>query len=222
MYAVKITRRQLRQLINETIFAGGPTLEDPDATGVTFDMAKQNPPIYRKQRDRDEEIRKTADPRIVAMLDSDSEEDKNMARTLASTFDGKPEAYDLLTPEERQAQSLFDEFDYDLFPPEGGRYHDTEDGRLQRSYAPEIKQIRDTMKKRLEDATAKGINSYDELFSIAYSTPGYDNLRKHIMQLPPAEFAGATGMHGDEPDNELMYMPQQLLNMYMVDDDPHY
>jgi hypothetical protein len=78
------------------------------------------------------------------------------------------------------------------------------------------------MKKRLEDATAKGINSYDELFSIAYSTPGYDNLRKHIMQLPPAEFAGATGMHGDEPDNELMYMPQQLLNMYMVDDSDHY
>ncbi len=216
---MKITRKQLRVLINETIFAGGPTLEDPDATGVTVDMAKQSPPIYRKQRDRDEEIRKTADPRIVDMLDSDSEEDKNTARTLASTFDGKPEAYELLTPEERQAQSLFDDFyPEDIFDEP----HDTEDGRLQRSYSAKIKKIRESMKKRLEDATAKGIKSYDELFSIAYGTPGYDNLRKHIMQLPPSEFAGATGMYGDEPDNELMYMPQQLLNMYMADDNPHY
>jgi len=217
--AMKITRRQLRQLINETIFAGGPTLEDPDATGVTFDMAKQNPPIYRKQRDRDEEIRKTADPRIVGMLDSDSKKDKQMARTLASTFDGKPEAYELLTPEERQAQSLYDEFyPEDVFDDP----HDTEDGRLQRSYAPEIQQIRDAMKKRLEDATAKGINSYGELFSIAHSTPGYDNLRKHLMKLPPSEFSGATGIHGDDPENELMYMPEQLIDMYMADDNPHY
>ncbi len=219
---MKITRKQLRRLINETIFAGGPTVEDPNASGVTFDMANQNPPLYRKQRDRDEEIRRTADPKIVALLDSDSEEDKNMARVMASTLDGKPTAEEMLTPEERQAQSLYDEFYYPLFPPEGGRYHDTQDGRLQRSYAPEIKQIRDAMKKRLEDATAKGINSYDELFSIAYSTPGYDNLRKHIMQLPPSEFAGATGMHGDEPDNELMYMPGRLVDMYRMDDSDHY
>ena len=219
---MKITRRQLRRLINETIFAGGPTLEDPDATGVTFDMANQNPPLYRKQRDRDEEIRRTADPKIVALLDSDSEEDKNMARVMASTLDGKPTAEEMLTPEEQQAQSLYDEFDYELFPPPGGRFHDTQDGRLQRSYAPEIKQIRDAMKKRLDDAYAKGIKSYDELFSIAYTTPGYDNLRKHIMQLPPAEFKGATGMYGNEPDNELMYMPQQLLDMYMAHDSPHY
>tara|TARA_B100000424_G_scaffold98887_1_gene74125 strand:- start:178 stop:837 length:660 start_codon:yes stop_codon:yes gene_type:complete len=219
---MKITRKQLRRLINETIFAGGPTLEDPDATGVTFDMANQPPPLYRKQRDRDEEIRRTADPKIVALLDSDSEEDKNMARVMASTLDGKPTAEEMLTPEEQQAQSLYDEFYYPLFPPEGGRYHDTQDGRLQRSYAPEIKQIRDAMKKRLDDAYAKGIKSYDELFSIAYTTPGYDNLRKHIMQLPPSEFAGATGMYGDEPDNELMYMPQQLLDMYQAHDNPHY
>ena len=219
---MKITIKQLRRLINETIFASGPTIEDPDATGVTFDMANQNPPLYRKQRDRDEEIRRTADPKIVALLDSDSEEDKNMARVMASTLDGKPTAEEMLTPEERQAQSLYDEFDYELFPPPGGRFHDTQDGRLQRSYAPEIKQIRDAMKKRLEDATAKGINSYDELFSIAYTTPGYDNLRKHIMQLPPSEFAGATGMYGDEPDNELMYMPGRLVDMYRMDDSDHY
>ena len=218
---MRLTRKQLRKLINETIFAGGPTVDDPDATGVTFDMANQNPPLYRKQRDRDEEIRRTADPKIVALLDSDSEEDKNMARVMASTLDGKPTAEEMLTPEEQQAQSLYDEFYYPLFPPEGGRYHDTQDGRLQRSYAPEIKQIRDAMKKRLDDAYAKGIKSYDELFSIAYTTPGYDNLRKHIMQLPPSEFAGATGMYGDEPDNELMYMPQQLLNMYTIDDSDH-
>ena len=181
---MKITRRQLRKLINETIFAGGPTVDSPDkSVGATVDMAKQSPPIYRAQRDRDEEIRRTADPRIVKMLDSDDPKDQEMARTLASTFDGKPEAYEYLTPEEREAQSLFDEFyPKDIFDPP----HDTEDGRLQRSYAPEIQQIRNAMKKRLEDATAKGIKSYDELFSIAYSTPGYDNLRKHIRQLSPS------------------------------------
>ena len=219
---MKITRRQLRKLINETIFAGGPTLEDPDATGVTFDMATQNAPLYQKQFARDKEIRRTADPRIVDLLDSDSEEDKNMARVMASTLDGKPEAAETLTPEEQQAQSLYDEFNYDLFPPPGGRFHDTQDGRLQRSYAPEIKQIRDAMKKRIEAEWDKGNREYGDLFSAAYSTPGYDNLRKHLMNLPPSEFAGATGMYGDEPENELMYMPQQLLNMYTVDDSDHY
>ena len=208
--------------LSETIFAGGPTLEDPDATGVTFDMANQLQPIYRKQRDRDEEIRKTADPRIVKMLDSENPEEQEMARTMASTFDGKPEAYETLTPEERQAQSLYDEFNYDLFPPEGGRYHDTQDGRLQRSYAPEIQQIRNAMKKRIEAAMDRGASSYDELYSAAYSTPGYDNLRKSLMKLPPSEFAGATGMYSDRPDNELMNMPGRLIDMYMADDNPHY
>lgn len=213
---MQITRRQLKKLISETIFAGGPTVDSPDkSVGVTIDMGRQNPPLYRPQSDRDEEIRRTADPRIVDLLDSDSEADKQMARTLASTMDGKPEAYDTLTPEEREAQSLYDEFyPEDVFDDP----HDMPNETLERSYAPEIQQIKKAMHKRLEDATAKGINSYDELFSIAYSTPGYDNLRKHIMQLPPAEFAGATGMYGDEPDNELMYLPQQLLNMYTGDD----
>jgi len=217
---MKITRKQLRRLISETIFAGGPTVDSPDkSVGVTVDMARELPPLYRPQRDRDEEIRRTADPRIVAMLDADSEEDKRMARTLASTFDGKPEAYETLTPEEREAQSLYDEFyPEDIFDEP----HDTPDRRLQRSYAPEIQQIKNAMKKRIEAAIDRGDSSYDELFSAAYSTPGYDNLRNHIRQLPSSEFAGATGMYGDAPDDELMYMPQQLLNMYMADDNPHY
>ena len=217
---MKITRRQLRRLINETIFAGGPTVDSPDkSVGVTVDMARELPPLYQKQHNRDKEIRRTADPRIAAMLDSDSEEDKQMARTLASTFDGKPEAYETLTPEEREAQGLFDEFyPEDIFDEP----HDTSDRRLRRSYAPEIQQIRNAMKKRIEAAIDRGDSSYDELFSAAYSTPGYDRLRKHIMQLPPSEFAGATGMYGDAPDDELMYLPQQLLDMYMAHDNPHY
>ena len=220
---MKITRRQLRKLINETIFAGGPTLEDQDATGVTFDMANQNQPLYRKQRDRDEEIRRTADPKIVALLDSDSEEDKNMARVMASTLDGKPTAEEMLTPEEQQAQSLFDEFDYELFPPEGGRYHDTEDGRLQRSYAPEIKQIRDAMKKRLEAAMDRGIENAGELTVIAHQTPGYDNLRRHLRNLPPAEQAGISGLHGDRfAEEQLMLMPGQLIDMYKAHDSDIY
>lgn len=220
---MKITRKQLRRLINETIFAGGPTVDDPDATGVTFDMANQNPPLYRKQRDRDEEIRRTAPKKVVDLLDSDSEEDKNMARTLASTLDGKPEAYEMLTPEEQQAQSLYDEFYYPLFPPEGGRYHDTEDGRLQRSYAPEIKQIRDAMKKRIEAEWDKGNRDYDSLFSAAHTTPGYDNLRKHLMNLPPREQAGMSGLHGDRfAEEQLMLMPGQLIDMYKAHDNDNY
>ena len=218
---MKISRRQLRQLINETIFAGGPTVDSPDKrVGATVDMAKQSPPIYRAQRDRDEEIRRTADPRIVKMLDSDDRKDQEMARTLASTFDGKPEAYEHLTPEEREAQSLFDEFyPKDIFDPA----HDTEDGRLQRSYAPEIQQIRNAMKKRIEAEWNKGNRDYDDLFSAAYTTPGYDNLRKHLMNLPPAEQRGVTGLHGDRfADDQLMYMPGQLIDMYMSDDNPHY
>ena len=144
---MKITRKQLRRLINETIFAGGPTLEDPDATGVTVDMGRQNPPLYRPQLDRDEEIRRTADPRIVKMLDSDNPEDQEMGRTMASSFDGKPEAYEYLTPEEREGQSLFDEFyPKDVFDSD----HDVPDERLQRSYVPEMQQIKDAMKKRMD------------------------------------------------------------------------
>ena len=218
--SMKITRRQLRKLINETIFAGGPTVDDPNAKGVTFDMANQNPPLYRPQRDRDEEIRRTADPRIVAMLDSDDPKDHEMGRTMASTFDGKPEAYEMLTPEEQQAQSLYDEFyDIDIFDTP----HDTEDGRLQRSYAPELQQIKDSMKKRLEAAVEKGINSYDELFAIANTTPGYDNLRTHLRTLPQAQQRGVSGLHGDRfADDQLMHMPGQLIDMYMSDDNPHY
>ena len=217
----KITRRQLRKLINETIFAGGPTVDSPDkSVGVTVDMAKQIPPLYRPQRDRDEEIRRTAPQTVVDMLDTGIPRDQEFARSLASGLDGKPEAYETLTPEEREAQSLYDEFyPSDIFDD---HEHDMSDDRLQRSYAPEIQQIRNAMKKRIEAAIDRGDSSYDELFSAAYSTPGYDNLRKHIMQLPPSEFSGATGMHGDAPSDELMYMPGQLIDMYMADDNPHY
>lgn len=208
---MKITRRQLRRLINETIFAGGPTVDSPDkSVGVTVDMGKQNPPIYRPQRDRDEEIRRTADPRIVDMLDSDSEADKQMARTLASSMDGKPEAYETLTPEEREAQSLFDEFYPKDFSDEP---HDMS-GDMERSYAPEIQQIKKAMKKRIEDAMDRGASSFDDLYSAAYTTPGYDNLRRHLMNLPLEQRFNAKGVHSDKPEDELMYLPGQLVDMY--------
>ena len=218
---MKITRRQLRRLINETIFAGGPTVDSPDkSVGVTFDMAKQSQPKRTAEYKRDKAIRQ-ADSRLADLMSGD-EADKNMARTLADTAFGIPEKVKL-TPEEEYAQGLFDEFNYDLFPPEGGRYHDTEDGRLQRSYEPEIQQIRDAMKKRIEAEWNKGNRKYDDLFSAAYSTPGYDNLRRHLMKLKPAEQMGATGLYGDRfPDDQLMHMPGQLIDMYMADDNPHY
>lgn len=208
---MKITRRQLRRLINETIFAGGPTVDSPDTSvGVTVDMGQQSPPIYRPQRDRDEEIRRTADPRIVDMLDSDDEADKQMARTLASSFDGKPEAYETLTPEEREAQSLFDEFyPEDVFDEP----HDMS-GDMERSYAPEIQQIKKAMKKRIEDAMDRGASSFDDLYSAAYTTPGYDNLRRHLMNLPLEQRFNAKGVHSDKPEDELMYLPGQLVDMY--------
>jgi hypothetical protein len=208
---MKITRRQLRRLINETIFAGGPTVDSPDkSVGVTVDMGRQVSPLYRPQRDRDEEIRRTADPRIVDMLDSDSEEDKQMARTLASSYDGKPEAYETLTPEEREAQGLFDEFyPEDVFDEP----HDMS-GDIERSYAPEIQQIKKAMKKRIEDAMDRGASSFDDLYSAAYTTPGYDNLRRHLMNLPLEQRFNAKGVHSDKPEDELMYLPGQLVDMY--------
>ena len=217
---MKITRKQLRQLINETIFAGGPTVGDAYAKGVTVDMGRQSPPLYRPQSARDEEIRRTSDPRIIKMLDSDNPEDQEMARTMASSFDGKPEAYEYLTPEEREGQSLFDEFyPKDVFDPE----HDVPDDRLQRSYAPEMQQIKDAMKKRMDAEWDKGNREYDDLFSAAYGTPGYNNLRSHLSKLPsPSYGKGATGFHGDDPGRQLMLMPGQLIDMYMADDNPHY
>ncbi len=217
---MKITRRQLKKLISETIFAGGPTVDSPDkSVGVTIDMGRQNPPLYRPQSDRDEEIRRTADPRIVDLLDSDSEADKQMARTLASTMDGKPEAYDTLTPEEREAQSLYDEFyPEDVFDDP----HDMPNETLERSYAPEIQQIKKAMKKRIEAAIDRGESSYDELYSAAYSTPGYDNLRRYLMKLSRSEKEGATGYYSGDPEVELMNMPKQLIDLYQRDDNPHY
>ena len=110
---MKITRRQLRRLINETIFAGGPTVDSPDkSVGVTVDMGRQVSPLYRPQRDRDEEIRRTDydeiahrlglqgdeyTQKIIARLDSDDPKDQEQARALASGLDGKPEAYETLT-----------------------------------------------------------------------------------------------------------------------------
>ncbi len=217
---MKITRRQLRQLINETIFAGGPTVDSPDkSVGVTVDMGRQVSPLYRPQRDRDEEIRRTADPRIVDMLDSDSEEDKQMARTLASSFDGKPEAYETLTPEEREAQSLFDEFyPEDVFDEP----HDMPDDSVERSYAPEIQQIKKAMKKRIEDAMDRGASSFDELYSAAYTTPGYDNLRRHLMNLPLNQRFNAKGVYSDKPEDELMNLPGQLVDMYQKHSSDYY
>ena len=217
---MKITRKKLRELINETIFAGGPTVDSPDkSVGVTVVMGRQNPPLYRPQRDRDEEIRRTADPRIVDMLDSDSEADKQMARTLASSMDGKPEAYETLTPEEREAQSLFDEFyPKDVFDEP----HDMPDERLERSYAPEIQQIKKAMKKRIEAAMDRGASSFDDLYSAAYTTPGYDNLRRHLMNLPLDQRWNAKGVHSDKPEDELMRLPGQLVDMYQQHDSDYY
>ena len=217
---MKITRRQLRKLINETIFAGGPTVDSPDkSVGVTVDMANQVAPRNYKEFKRDKAISK-AHPALADLMKG-SEEDKEQARSLAGAKFGIPEKVKL-TSDEEYAQGLFDEFMYD-FPPEGGRYHDTEDGRLQRSYAPEIKQIRSAMMKRIEAEWNKGNRDYDDLFSAAHTTPGYDNLRKHLRNLPPPEQGGATGLQGDRfPDDQLMQMPGQLIDMYMAHDNPHY
>ena len=215
---MRLTRNQLRQIINETIFAGGPTVDSPDkSVGVTVDMAKQNSPKFNKEWERDKKISK-ADPKLAALMKG-SEEDQNMARVIADTAFGIPEKVKL-NPEEEYAQGLFDEFyPEDIFDEP----HDTEDGRLQRSYAPEIKQIRNAMMKRIEAEWNKGNRDYDDLFSAAYTTPGYDNLRKLLRNLPPSEQGGATGLHGDRfPDDQLMLMPGQLIDMYMAHDNPHY
>jgi hypothetical protein len=152
------------------------------------------------------------------MLDSDSEEDKQMARTLASSYDGKPEAYETLTPEEREAQGLFDEFyPEDVFDEP----HDMS-GDIERSYAPEIQQIKKAMKKRIEDAMDRGASSFDDLYSAAYTTPGYDNLRRHLMNLPLNQRFNAKGVYSDKPEDELMNLPGQLVDMYQKHSSDYY
>jgi hypothetical protein len=96
------------------------------------------------------------------------------------------------------------------------------DDRLERSYAPEIQQIKKAMKKRIEDAMDRGASSFDELYSAAYTTPGYDNLRRHLMNLPLNQRFNAKGVHSDKPEYELIFLPGELVDMYMADDNPHY
>jgi hypothetical protein len=217
-FLMKLTIRQLRQLINETIFAGGPTVDSPDkSVGVTVDMGRNVPPKVSKEYQRDKEVR-LADPKLRDLMDSDSESFREMARQLADTAYGIPSEIKL-EPEEEYAQGLFDEFyPEDVFDEP----HDMPDDRLERSYAPEIQQIKKAMKKRIEDAMDRGASSFDELYSAAYTTPGYDNLRRHLMNLPLNQRFNAKGVHSDKPEYELIFLPGELVDMYMADDNPHY
>ena len=100
--------------------------------------------------------------------------------------------------------------------------HDIPDDTLHRSYAPEIQQIKKAMKKRIEAAMDRGASSYDELYSAAYSTPGYDNLRRHLMKLSRSEKKGATGFYSGKPEDELMNLPGQLVDMYQKHSSDYY
>ena len=141
-----------------------------------------------------------------------------MARQLADTAYGIPSEIKL-EPEEEYAQGLFDEFyPEDVFDEP----HDMPDDRLVRSYAPEIQQIKKAMKKRIEDAMDRGASSFDDLYSAAYTTPGYDNLRRHLMNLPLNQRFNAKGIHSDKPEDELMHLPGQLVDMYQKHASDHY
>ena len=215
---MKITRKQLRKLINETVFASGPTVDDQyplgSKKGIALDMGRQHTsPRYRKQWDRDEEIRKTADPRIVDLLDTDPD----MARVMAGTFDGKPDDGGSLTPEETQYQSLFDEFE------DSDDDYDVSDDRLQSDYSPAIQQLKDLMKRRVEEDMSMGITDYEDLYNTAYTTPGYQNLRRSLMKKSKGEQSGMADSHvRDDPRDELSYMPQQILSMLDVKEEDYY
>ena len=215
---MEITRKQLKRLINETVFASGPTVDSPDkSVGVTVDLGRNIPPKLSKEYQRDKAVR-LADPKLRDLMDSDSESFREMARQLADTAYGIPSEIKL-EPEEEYAQGLFDEFyPEDVFDEP----HDMPDDRLERSYAPEIQQIKKAMKKRIEDAMDRGASSFDELYSAAYTTPGYDNLRRHLMNLPYHERRSAKGVYSDKPEDELMNLPGQLIDMYHRHDSDHY
>ena len=215
---MKITRRQLRRLINETIFAGGPTVDSPDkSVGVTVDMGRNVPPKVSKEYQRDKAIIK-ANPKLADLMKG-SDEDQEQARMIAAQVYGIPEKGEPLTPEEEYAQGLFDEFEpKDVFDEP----HDMPDDRIQRSYALEIQQIKKAMKKRIEAAMDRGASSFDDLYSAAYTTPGYDNLRRHLMNLPLNQRFNAKGVYSDKPEDELMNLPGQLVDMYKAHDSDHY
>jgi len=231
---VKITRRQLRKLINETIFAGGPTVDSPDkSVGVTVDMGRNVSPKARKEYQRDKAIRK-ADPRLEDLMSGD-ETDQNMARTLADTMFGIPEKGEPLNPEEEYAQGLWDEFQDEKFDgrfikPRMYRHHDMPDERLQRSYAPEIKQLEAAMTKRVQAAIDKGFADYDDLYMIASeTTPGYGALKRSLYREKKKRFGSAvsndgslTGAYGRDPSDELDYLPTNVLKRLGITEDPYY
>lgn len=231
---MKITRKQLRRLINETIFAGGPTVDSPDkSVGVTVDMGRQAPPKVRKEYQRDKAISK-AHPALADLMKG-SEEDKEQARMMAAQVHGIPEKGEPLNPEEEYAQGLWDEFRDEKFDGRGikprmYRHHDMPDERLQRSYAPEIKQLEDAMTKKVQAAIDKGFTDYDDLYMFATElTPGYNGLRRHLYRVKKKRFKSAvsndgslTGAYGDDPSDELDNMPMNVLKKLGIKEEPYY
>lgn len=231
---MKITRKQLRQLISETIFASGPTIDSPDkSVGVTVDMGRQASPRARKEYERDKAISK-ADPKLADLM-SGSEEERNTARVMADQLFGIPEKGEPLNPEEEYAQGLFDEFQDEEFDgrfikPADYRHHDMPDKRLQRSYESEIKQLEAAMTKRVQSAIDKGFADYDDLYMIATElTPGYNALRRSLYREKKKRFGSAvsndgslTGAYGGDPSDELDYMPVNVLKKLGIKEDPYY
>ena len=231
---MKITRRQLKKLISETIFAGGPTVDSPDkSVGVTVDMGRQASPKFRKEYERDKAIRKS-DPRLADLMKG-SEEDQEMARVMADQLFGIPEEGEPLNPEEEYAQGLYDEFQDEEFEgrdikPRRYRYHDTPDERLQRSYASEIKQLEAAMTKKVQSAIEKGFTDYDDLYMFATElTPGYGALKRSLYREKKKRFGSAvsndgslTGAYGGDPSEELDYMPMNVLKKLGIKEDPYY
>ena len=225
--SMKITRRQLRVLINETIFAGGPTFFRPgESEGVTVDMGRQKSPKFNKRSKLDQAIR-DADPRLKALIDSGDEAQIEQARMLAGQLFDIPEEIEL-SPEEEEAQSLYDKFDGLEMPgrlvsPRRYRSYNTPDERLQRSYAPEIQQIKDHMKRRIEAAMANGETDYDDLYDTADSTPGFHNLSRAIEKKPVGEKQGMTGLEDfNDPWFDLSYLVTSVLDELGIEQEPYY
>ena len=230
---MEITRKQLKRLINETVFASGPTVDSPDkSVGVTVDLGRNIPPKLSKEYQRDKAVR-LADPKLRDLMDSDSESFREMARQLADTAYGIPSEIKL-EPEEEYAQGLFDEFYDKKFPgrfikPPGYRYHGVPDERLQRSYASEIKQLEDAMTKIVQAAIDKGFTDYDDLYMFATElTPGYNALRRSLTREKKKRFGhptyndgSLTGLYGGDPSDELDFLPRNVLDSLGMLESPY-
>ena len=160
---MKITRRQLRKIINETFFV------NPE--GEVIDLSGEQP-LYT-----DERVKKLVnhpDENIRSMARQTPEDYKQALELAAYGYDDDSLA---LSPEEEQIQDLHDEFGVDS---DYGYEHVSRDDEPETDWYGFIEQLKPIVDRAIEDAIASGITDDAELHKIMVNLPAYKALYNRI------------------------------------------